>query len=257
VYARAGETARAEAILDGMDAARFADIKVVMQAAEARSWLLVARGRGDAAARIVAEAAEWGVQRGHPALAALTAFVAVAQGSGDRVADVLERIAESSDARLVQAHARHARALAEGDAQGLDDVAGDYLAFAHPLGAALAFAAAARQWERAGQAERARVSGRSLTLLGSVEGTASSGVLADRLTARELEVALAAARRERSREIASRWGVSVRTVEHQLGAAYRKLGVSSRDELRDVLLRSGVLAEGSAGEHAGVSASAP
>src|SRR5690606_4524225 len=118
---------------------------------------------------------ELGVARGHPALAALTAFVAVAQGSGGRVVDVLERIAASSDARLMRAYAHHARAVAGGDARGLDDVARQYLAFAHPLGAALAFAAAAREWERSGHAERARASMRNLTLLGSVEGTASSG----------------------------------------------------------------------------------
>ena len=55
------------------------------------------------------------------------------------------------------------------------------------------------------------------------------------LTPRELEVARAAAARERSREIADRLGVSVRTVETQLQSVYRKLGVASRDELRDVM----------------------
>ena len=61
------------------------------------------------------------------------------------------------------------------------------------------------------------------------------------LTPRELGVARAAARRERSREIAERLGVSPRTVEHQLGSAYRKLGVRSRDELREALHDAGLL----------------
>jgi Response regulator containing a CheY-like receiver domain and an HTH DNA-binding domain len=55
------------------------------------------------------------------------------------------------------------------------------------------------------------------------------------LTPREYEVARAAAARERSREIAARLGISVRTVDTQLQSVYRKLGVSSRDELREII----------------------
>lgn len=61
------------------------------------------------------------------------------------------------------------------------------------------------------------------------------------LSPRELEVALAAAARERSKEIAARLGVSVRTVDAQLQSAYRKLGVSSRDDLRAALGDVGLL----------------
>jgi len=61
------------------------------------------------------------------------------------------------------------------------------------------------------------------------------------LSAREHEVALAAAKRERSREIANRLGISTRTVDNQLQAAYRKLGVASRDDLRSALDELGVL----------------
>ncbi len=60
------------------------------------------------------------------------------------------------------------------------------------------------------------------------------------LTPRELEVARAAAARERSREIAERLGTSPRTVETQLLSVYRKLGVSSRDDLRDALADVGL-----------------
>jgi len=61
------------------------------------------------------------------------------------------------------------------------------------------------------------------------------------LTPRELEVARAAAARERAKEIAARLGTSPRTVETQLQSAFRKLGVSSRDELRDALADIGLL----------------
>lgn len=243
VLARGGDTARAEAALEEMAASRFADIKVVLQAAEARSWLLFERGRRDEAARVVADAAALGAERGHLALAALTAFVAVLQGSAEPVCEVLDRIAEVTDAALVHAHARHARAAAASDAEALDEVAADYLAFGHPLGAASALSAAAQVWERRGRGEAARASRVRAAALGAIEGLPAGQDRSFTLTAREREVAFAAARRERSREIAARLGISVRTVEHQLGSAYRKLGVSSRDELREALVDSGTLAD--------------
>ena len=51
------------------------------------------------------------------------------------------------------------------------------------------------------------------------------------LTEREWIIAQAAAHRERSREIAERLGVSVRTVDNHLASVYRKLGISGRAEL--------------------------
>ena len=55
------------------------------------------------------------------------------------------------------------------------------------------------------------------------------------LTRRELEVAHLAAQGMTDREIADLLVVSVRTVESHLAAAYRKLGITSRRELRDAL----------------------
>ena len=55
------------------------------------------------------------------------------------------------------------------------------------------------------------------------------------LTGREREVAEMAAQRHRSREIAAQLGISVRTVDNHLVAVYRKLGVTSRDQLQRVL----------------------
>lgn len=69
------------------------------------------------------------------------------------------------------------------------------------------------------------------TVAHRVDEPAVQGRRAGLLTPRELEVALAAAGRERSREIAARLGVSPRTVESQLQSVFRKLGVNSRDEL--------------------------
>ncbi len=64
-------------------------------------------------------------------------------------------------------------------------------------------------------------------------GEVSDGPAA--LTDRQLQVARMAAARLRSKEIASRLDLSVRTVDNVLGQVYRALGVSSRDELSVVL----------------------
>jgi DNA-binding CsgD family transcriptional regulator len=60
------------------------------------------------------------------------------------------------------------------------------------------------------------------------------------LSRRELEVASRAASRARTKEIAQALGLSESTVNNQLHSAFRKLGVSSRDELREVLAELGL-----------------
>jgi DNA-binding CsgD family transcriptional regulator len=68
--------------------------------------------------------------------------------------------------------------------------------------------------------------------LGRIGGRASSG---NALTASERAVAELAAEGRSNREIAAELVVSVRTVESQLSAAYRKLGIGSRGLLRNAL----------------------
>ena len=55
------------------------------------------------------------------------------------------------------------------------------------------------------------------------------------LTPREREIALLAAAGASSREIAGRLVISVRTVDNHLQSAYRKLGVSRRQELSRIV----------------------
>jgi DNA-binding CsgD family transcriptional regulator len=54
---------------------------------------------------------------------------------------------------------------------------------------------------------------------------------ADELTLREREIALLAASGLSSREIADRLVVSVRTIDNHLQRAYRKLGITRRQDL--------------------------
>ncbi len=58
------------------------------------------------------------------------------------------------------------------------------------------------------------------------------------LTRRELEVARLAAHGTRNRDIAAALVVSVRTVESHMATIYRKLGITSRHQLRDLIARS-------------------
>jgi RNA polymerase sigma factor (sigma-70 family) len=58
---------------------------------------------------------------------------------------------------------------------------------------------------------------------------------AEELTPREREIALLAAAEMSSRQIADRLVVSVRTVDNHLQRAYRKLGITRREELSRVL----------------------
>jgi two-component system, NarL family, response regulator YdfI len=61
------------------------------------------------------------------------------------------------------------------------------------------------------------------------------------LTARELEVLEAAARGDRSKEIAYRLGITERTVKAHLASAYNKLGVDSRAAAIAVALQKGLI----------------
>jgi DNA-binding CsgD family transcriptional regulator len=67
---------------------------------------------------------------------------------------------------------------------------------------------------------------------------AHGSIVAD-LTPREREVALMAAQGMSSRQIADKLGVSVRTVDNQLGRVYTKLAVTGRRNLAEVVDRLG------------------
>src|SRR4029077_15628080 len=76
------------------------------------------------------------------------------------------------------------------------------------------------------------------------EGARTPGLLdvatPEPLTAREKEIAILAAERLQSKEIADRLSLSVRTVNNHLQRIYVKLGVTSRTELAAALSASRV-----------------
>jgi len=94
--------------------------------------------------------------------------------------------------------------------------------------------AAREEFERLGARPWARRANAELAASGAGV-PAPSPAPAGELTPAELRVALLAARGRTNPEIATELLVSRRTVEHQLSAAYRKLGLRSRSELAAAL----------------------
>lgn len=236
VHAQRGEVDQARALLDALQPAHRDDVKVVLQAAEAEAWLAVVADEPERAAGMLVPAVARGLELGHLLLAALTATVAVRVGAAAEVRGLLAAAASASGSPLVTAVAGLTDAVADSDTAAV-------LALVDALEAAGLTAVAQSALERAAEwgsddrmlERRARVRAAELGVTVVPVRTARSVRVGSGLTEREWDIAQAAARRERSREIADRLGVSVRTVDNHLASVYRKLGISGRAELEDEL----------------------
>lgn len=219
------------------------DVKVVLQSAEATAWRLTRTARADEAGSILRDAVGMGVSQHHHLLAALTASVAVRVGRADDVRSALTDATALTSAPFVHLVAEAATASAVDDHRAA-------VALVPRLREAGLSALARRLMENAVKGatadgdvhRRARMYLADLAGVTCAEPSGRSGIELDgtTLSAREWEVARAAASRERSKEIAARLGLSVKTVENHLSSVYRKLGVSGRDELTIVLRESGL-----------------
>jgi len=152
----------------------------------------------------------------------------------------LKVLATRVDGPFAAVAAAHAQALVAGDGEALLDVAERFAAGDALLVAAEAADAAARAQRAAGRDDSARrAAARSAVWLEQCEGARPPTLLAApeavELTPREREIALLAAAGSSSRQIAGRLVISVRTVDNHLQNAYRKLGVSRREDLPRVL----------------------
>jgi DNA-binding CsgD family transcriptional regulator len=157
---------------------------------------------------------------------------------GDPVtaAPQLAALADRVDGPFAAIAAEHAAALVAGDGAALLAVAERFAEQGARLLAVEAADAAAAAHRAAGrQASAAAAAARAGLWLTDCEGARPPTMLATPaavdLTPREREIALLAAAGSTSREIADRLVVSVRTVDNHLQNAYRKLGVTRRQDL--------------------------
>jgi DNA-binding CsgD family transcriptional regulator len=139
---------------------------------------------------------------------------------------------------LAVARGRHATGARSQNGDVLDEAAQLFADIGANLFAAEAAAHAAGAHRRAGRDASAAASAeRSAQLASLCDGVltpaleSTRGNAVDRLTARERELAVLAARGLSSREIAEQLDISIRTVNNQLQRAYVKLGISGRNEL--------------------------
>ncbi len=236
VHAQRADIAAAESLLAELTDAQRADVKVVMQEAEARAWLALADDDRERAIALITPAVASGVELGHLLLAALTGSTALRLGAAAAVRPLLAAASEASPSPLVHHIAALAAALDEQNASAVLDTA-DALEQAGLVACVHGALLEAVTWPTIDRMLERRLRVAAAELGGAVEPVRSIRSLRSEagLTEREWDIARAAARRERSREIAERLGVSVRTVDNHLASVYRKLGVSGRAELENEL----------------------
>ena len=225
--------AAASAALDGIFA---------VDTARSRAWTLVARGEMTGAAEQLRAATQLAAARNQPTYEAVALHDLARFGCPAEATDRLEQLAGVVDGALVDAFAAHAHALAIDDGTALDAVAATFQDLALELFAAEAFTAAASAHRRAGLKARASASReQARVIIDRCEHpqtpTLIQGDTGDQLTAREREVGELAADDLSSREIATRLGITTRTVDNLLGRVYTKLGVSGRKDLSRILGR--------------------
>ena len=250
VAAREGDQATAERLAAELTPEQASDVKVELHLARVRAQRHLLRGDDAAAGEELAAAGLLAVEQSHRHLGLIAideAVLAHPASAADRGALIAEHV--HPDAALGPVLLRRAQAVAEEDAVVLGEVADDLARMGLHGRAASSLAAARALLERAGRAEAARKAHlRQLTLLADHGATPwpPTGQPA-LLSPRELEVARLAAARLRSKEIADRCALSVRTVDNHLARVYRKLGVTGRDDLPDALAALGGTVTGEPG----------
>ena len=179
---------------------------------------------------------------GGPLIEAWLLYTQIRTGTAtDEVLDDLDSVVAQTDIPFLKASAQRVRAVVERNAKELDRVA-ENLAKLGAFGEASDISQQAAQIhvEQGERGAAAQSRSRSQSYAGAVRGTlewpeAESTRSTDRLTEREREVAILAARGNTNRDIARTLYLSVRTVESHLYQARVKLGAPSRRDLAAIL----------------------
>jgi DNA-binding CsgD family transcriptional regulator/tetratricopeptide (TPR) repeat protein len=204
-----------------------------------RAWVAAARGDVAAGRAIALEAARAARERDAEAFEAEALHEAARLGGADAVAGRLRALAAQVEGPLAPCYAAHAEALVAADAAALEAVGARCEELGALLLAAECAASAARLHWDAGRGASARAAaGRARTLAARCGSPRTPGLAlpndSPELTPRERQIAQRA-RTMSSRAIADELSLSVRTVENHLRHVYAKLGITRREELRDVL----------------------
>jgi DNA-binding NarL/FixJ family response regulator len=206
-----------------------------------KSWLAAARGGERTATSQALQAADLAHEVGQYAVEAEALHHAAR--FGDRtVLDRITALAAHVQGTAVGMQARHATAVALGDAQALDIVSLDFENAGSHLSAADSAAQAAALHERNGDRRRkAEAAGRALRLAARCGGAVTPAIRSAAgplpISDREREIAGLIAAGLSNREIADRLTVSIRTVEGHIYRASVKLGISDREELAEIVGR--------------------
>lgn len=218
------------------------DVWATMQTAQANAWCLAIEGQPDRAAAEVCAVGRVGMEAGQLYLGAFTCYAAVRFGRPKPTIEHLEWAAQRGEGPLLPALARHAQYLANEQPTDLAVVSNELRDMGLITAASSALDQAARLHERRGETEAARrLRLRATQMLRNAGLGQASPDPVPAMTVREQEIALRAADRHRSKQIAKDLDISVRTVDNHLASIYRKLGISSRDELLSALLDLGLL----------------
>ncbi len=205
-----------------------------------RAWASVAAGRlteaGEELRGAVAMAESWGQLAG--AAAALHDLLRL--GGGVSVARRIQELSEQVDGDLMAARTTLAGAVIAGSGDRAAEAADQFESVGALLFAAEAATLEQRLASEAGLSRRVTAAAaRAATLVEACESPDTPGLSARTesvpLTPREREIATLAADGLSSREIGQALFVSNRTVDNHLQRIYTKLGVSSRQQLRQRL----------------------
>jgi DNA-binding NarL/FixJ family response regulator len=195
----------------------------------ARAWTRAAARDVDGAQAAAREAAEIARRAGQHTLALLALHDAVRLGDTHAV-DALDLVASTIDCTFGRLAQAHGRALADGDATALSEVAGEMAHLEMMGSAADAFAQASGAYARKGDRKHELESRANAA---TYRKSSSTPILEQvlrplPLSGREREIAVMVADGLSNKAIAERLSLSVRTVEGHIYSACTKLDVSDR-----------------------------
>lgn len=235
-----GRSQAARALLTDLEAERHAAYTLLEpEIALARAWVVASEGATSEAVMAAHTAA--GIARSHSSPAYEVFALQSALEFGDHgVGPRLAELARHVEGPRASTAAQQARATAAGDGDELLALASRWHDLGDDLAAADAAAQAALAWTGQGRRGSAAAAASQAQRFGEAcEGARTPAMTAAArplpLTEREREIVTLAAGGSSNRVIATRLGVSVRTIEGHLYRAGAKLGVSDRSQLTSVL----------------------